>query len=152
MSIVHTRRRILGSLVATAPLAVLLGTRSATAATAAVELVHWGCAVRFDSTAVGPTVLTDGGHSPVGMTTALVTAAGDLEVRFERPLTTVVTAFAQPDEQMVGRAVTIGPSVGLDRVVLRFAVSGRQASARDARLYGRNVNLFVGVIGWAATV
>lgn len=110
------------------------------------DLQLYGGTARYDTT-TGWYLIDNATHSPLGLRDPTCDrTSGMLEIMLDVPATHVVTSWADADETLTLYGITVGASVGTDRVYLRFMKGSEWLPCQSAQLALRNANVWVGGI------
>lgn len=106
--------------------------------------VTYGGVARADTPGVWR-LIDDANHAPIGLNAARCETSGrGLVIDFPKQAR-VITASVQTDETLVQLGVAAGASVGLDKVVIRFAQNGRPIACNAGVLATVGGNVWVTV-------
>lgn len=109
-------------------------------------LQFYGGAARYD-TARGWYLIANDTHAPLGVRDPVCDRhSGLLTVFLDQPAGKVVTSWADTDETLSLYGITVGASVGVDRVYLRFTKGGEMLPCQSVQLALRNGNVWFGGI------
>lgn len=104
----------------------------------------YGGTARYDTT-TGWYLIDNETHAPLGVRDpSCDRVSGLLTVYLDQPAAKVVSAWADTDETLTLYGITVGASVGTDRVYLRFMRDGAMLPCQSVQLALRNANVWFG--------
>lgn len=104
----------------------------------------YGGTARYDTT-TGWYLIDNDTHTPLGVRDPTCDrTSGLLTIMLDAPATHVVTSWADADETLALYGITVGASVGVDRIYLRFMKDGSMLPCQSVQLALRNANVWFG--------
>lgn len=108
------------------------------------DLQLYGGTARYDTTN-GWFLIDNETHAPLGVRDPVCDrTSGLLTVFLDVPATRVVTSWADADETLGLYGITVGASVGTDRVYLKFFKDGAMLPCQSVQLALKNGNVWFG--------
>ena len=106
----------------------------------------YGGTARYDTT-TGWYLIENDTHAPLGVRDPYCDrTSGLLTIMLDVPATKVVTSWADTDETLGLYGITVGASVGTDRVYLKFFKDGAALPCQSVQLALKNGNVWFGGI------
>lgn len=110
------------------------------------DLQLYGGTARYDTT-TGWYLIDNATHTPLGVRDPVCDrTSGLLTIMLDVPATHVVTSWADADETLGLYGITVGASVGTDRVYLKFFQGGTALPCQSVQLALKNGNVWFGGI------